>query len=95
MVSTPPSLEKLASQSLVRNEVLTMSDAEYLPRELSIPLLKEANTQRKAKMIKILVEYWPYSFFHVGLLSNKPNFEIFQAILNGVDTWLKRKYRPR
>ncbi|XP_052037597.1 preferentially expressed antigen in melanoma-like protein 7 [Apodemus sylvaticus] len=93
--STPPKLEKLASQSLVRNEALTTSAAEYLPKEFFIPLLKEAGTQRKAKMIKILVEYWPYPFLHVGLLSYKPNFQIFQAILAGVDTWLKRKYRPR
>uniref|UniRef100_A0A8C6HW86 PRAME like 7 n=1 Tax=Mus spicilegus TaxID=10103 RepID=A0A8C6HW86_MUSSI len=95
MVSAPPTLQDQAFRSLVRNEVLTVSDAECLIREFFPPLFKEASTQKKAKTIKILVEYWPYPCLHVGLLIDKPNFQIFQAILDGVDTWLKRKYRPR
>ncbi|XP_021050652.1 preferentially expressed antigen in melanoma-like protein 7 [Mus pahari] len=95
MAHAPPTLQDQASKSLVKNELLTISDAECLIRELFPPLFKEANTQSKAEIIKILVEYWPYPCLHVGLLINKPNFQNFQAILDGVDTWLKRKYRPR
>ncbi|XP_032758446.1 preferentially expressed antigen in melanoma-like protein 7 [Rattus rattus] len=92
---TRPTLLNLASQSLVRNEVLTISVLEYLPSVFFPLLFKEAAMQRKTKMIKILVEYWPYSCLQVGLLINNPNLEIFQTILDGVSTWLKRKYRPR
>lgn len=95
MVRAPPTLQNQASLSLVRNEVLTVSDAECLIREFFPPLFKEASTQKKPKTIMILVEHWPYPCLHVGLLIDKPNFQIFQAILDGVDTWLKRKYRPR
>lgn len=92
---TPRTLLNLASQSLVRNEVLTISVLEYLPSVFFPLLFKEAAMQRKTKMIKILVEYWPYSCLQVGLLINNPNLEIFQTILDGVNTWLKRKYRLR
>ncbi|XP_032743642.1 preferentially expressed antigen in melanoma-like protein 7 [Rattus rattus] len=94
-LEAPPTLLQLAAQSTVKKEVLTISVLEYLPRELFPTLFKEADTQRKAKMIKILVEYWPYPCLLVRLLIDKPNLEIFQAILDGVGTWLKRKYRPR
>ncbi|XP_031196446.1 preferentially expressed antigen in melanoma-like protein 7 [Mastomys coucha] len=91
----PPTLLKLVSQGLVRDEGLNISALGDLPSPLFLPLFKEANIQRKAKMIKILVKYWPYLCLHIGLLINKPNFQTFQAILDGVDTWLKQKYRTR
>ncbi|XP_034349578.1 preferentially expressed antigen in melanoma-like protein 7 [Arvicanthis niloticus] len=92
---SPPSLQELALQCLVRNEGLTDSVLENLPKVFFSPLFKEADIQRKTTMIKSLVEYWPYSSLHVGLLINKPKLQNLQAILDGLDTWLKRKYRPR
>ncbi|XP_035297077.1 preferentially expressed antigen in melanoma-like protein 7 [Cricetulus griseus] len=69
--------------------------AKDLPNDLFPPLLKEANTQRKANFIKILVAEWPYSHLPVGWLMNNPTLETHQAMLDGVDTWLRRRFCPR
>ncbi|XP_021056946.1 preferentially expressed antigen in melanoma-like protein 7 [Mus pahari] len=94
-LEAPPTLLQLAAQCMVSKEVLNIAVLQDLPMKLFPPLFKEAGIQRKAKMIKLLVEYWPYPSLLVRLLIDKPNLETFQAILEGVDTWLKRKYRPR
>lgn len=94
-LQAPPTLLQLAAQSLVRHEELAISVLQDLPMELFPPLCKEANTQRKAKLIKVLVTDWHYPCFPVGLLLSSPNSETYQAMLDGVDTWLARKFRPR
>ncbi|XP_055467425.1 preferentially expressed antigen in melanoma-like protein 7 [Psammomys obesus] len=92
---SPPTLLQLAIQSLLRNEALAISALQDLPMEVFPPLFKEASIQRKAKMIKGLVADWPYPCLPVGLLMRNPNLETYQAVLDGADTWLKRKFRPR
>ncbi|XP_038188243.1 preferentially expressed antigen in melanoma-like protein 7 [Arvicola amphibius] len=91
----PPTLLQLGVQSLVRNEALTISTLQDLPMVLFPPLFKESDTQRRKKIIKALVTDWPYPCLPAGLLMNNPNLEIYQAMLDGVDTWLRRRFRPR
>ncbi|KAK7811151.1 hypothetical protein U0070_016091 [Myodes glareolus] len=91
----PPTLLQLAGQSLVTNEALAISTLQNLPIVLFPPLLKEADTQRRKKIMKVLVKDWPYPCLPVGLLMSNPNVEIYQAMLDGVDTWLRRTFRPR
>ncbi|XP_040590846.1 preferentially expressed antigen in melanoma-like protein 7 [Mesocricetus auratus] len=91
----PLTLLQLAAQSLVKNETLAKSALQDLPNDLFPPLFKEANTQRKASLIKVLVEQWPYPNLPVGLLTSNPTLETHQAMLDGVDTWLRRKFCPR
>ncbi|XP_005353825.1 preferentially expressed antigen in melanoma-like protein 7 [Microtus ochrogaster] len=91
----PPTLLQLGVQSLVRNEALTISTLQDLPMLLFPPLFKEADTQRRKKIIKALVTDWPYPCLPAGFLMNNPNLEIYQAMLDGVDTWLRRRFRPR
>ncbi|XP_041498914.1 preferentially expressed antigen in melanoma-like protein 7 [Microtus oregoni] len=94
-LQAPPTLLQLGVQSLVRNEALTISTLQNLPMVLFPPLFKEANTQRRKKIIKALVTDWPYPCLPAGFLMNNPNLEIYQAMLDGVDTWLRRRFRPR
>ncbi|CAH7443429.1 preferentially expressed antigen in melanoma-like protein 7 [Phodopus roborovskii] len=91
----PLTLLQLAVQSLIRNESLSNSSLQDLPIHLFPPLFKEANTQRKSDLIKVLVAEWPYPCLPVGMLMNNPTLETYQAMLDGVDTWLRRKYCPR
>ncbi|XP_051028161.1 preferentially expressed antigen in melanoma-like protein 7 [Acomys russatus] len=94
-LQAPPTLLQLAVQSLVRNEEAAISALQDLPMDLFPPLCKEADTQRKAKMIKVLVTDWPYPCLPVGLLMSNPSLATYQAMLDGADTWLTRKFRPR
>ncbi|XP_021505920.1 preferentially expressed antigen in melanoma-like protein 7 [Meriones unguiculatus] len=91
----PLTLSQLAIQSLLRDEALAISALQDLPMEFFPPLFKEADTQRKTKMIKSLVADWPYPCLPVGSLMRNPNLETYQAVLDGADTWLKRRFRPR
>ena len=94
-LQAPPTLLQLGVQSLVRNEALAISTLQNLPMVLFPPLFKEADTQRRKKIIKVLVADWPYPCLPAGFLMNNPNLEIYQAMLDGVDTWLRRRFRPR
>ncbi|XP_075800748.1 preferentially expressed antigen in melanoma-like protein 7 [Microtus pennsylvanicus] len=94
-LQAPPTLLQLGVQSLVRNEALTISTLQNLPMVLFPPLFKEANTQRRKKIMKALVTDWPYPCLPTGFLMNNPNLETYQAMLDGVDTWLRRRFRPR
>ncbi|XP_059111895.1 preferentially expressed antigen in melanoma-like protein 7 [Peromyscus eremicus] len=89
-----PTLLQLAGQSLVINETLDISTLQDQPMEFFPILLKEANTQRKTEMIKALVADWPYLCLSVGLLMKNPDLEIYQTMLDGVGTWLKRESPP-
>jgi hypothetical protein len=65
-VHTPPTLQKLAIQTLVREEALGMSDLEELAYGLFSALFKEAFDGRHIKLIKALVIAWPFHCLPVG-----------------------------
>ncbi|XP_052055269.1 PRAME family member 12-like isoform X2 [Apodemus sylvaticus] len=94
-VRTPPKLQKLAIQALLRDEALAISSLEELPSVLFPALFKEAFTGRQTKLIKAIVAAWPFPCLPVGALMKRPDMEIFQALLNGVDMLLKREFYPR
>ncbi|KAL1765460.1 PRAME family member 12-like, partial [Sigmodon hispidus] len=93
-VQALPTLQQLAVQSLVKNETLAISAVQTMPMTLFPLLFKEACTQRRAKIVKALVTDWPYHCLPAGLLMKNPSLETYQAILDGVDTWLQRRFRP-
>ncbi|XP_063129941.1 PRAME family member 18-like [Rattus norvegicus] len=94
-VQTPPTLEKLAIQSLLRNEDVTMSSLGELPAVLFPALFKEAFTGKHINLMKEMVAAWPFSCLPVGALMKTPNLETLQAVLDGVDMQLTRKFHPR
>ena len=65
-VHTPPTLQKLAIQTLVREEALGMSDLEEMAHGLFPALFKEAFDGRHIKLIKALVIAWPFHCLPVG-----------------------------
>lgn len=94
-VHTPPTLQKLAIQALLRDEALAMSSLEKLPPGLFPELFKEAFTRRHTKLIKASVAAWPFPCLPVGALMKTPNMEALQAVLDGVDMRRTRGFHPR
>ncbi|XP_015845603.1 PRAME family member 12-like [Peromyscus maniculatus bairdii] len=91
---TPPTLEELARQALLRNEALAISALEKLPWTLFPALFKDAFNGRHTRIVKAMVAAWPFPCLPVGTLMKTPNLEIFQAVLDGVDMHLKREFHP-
>lgn len=94
-VQTPPTLEKLAIQSLIRNEDVAMSSLGELPAVLFPALFKEAFTGKHINLVKEMVAAWPFPCLPVGALMKTPNLETLQAVLDGVDMQLTRKFHTR
>ncbi|XP_052054533.1 PRAME family member 18-like [Apodemus sylvaticus] len=84
-IQTAPTLKKLAIQSLVRDEDLAISSLEELPSVLFPALFKEAFTGRQTKLIKAMLEAWPFPCLPVGALMKMPKLEMLQALLDGID----------
>ncbi|XP_028718883.1 PRAME family member 12-like [Peromyscus leucopus] len=91
---TPPTLEELGRQALLRNEALAISALEKLPWTIFPALFKDALNGRHTRIVRAMVEAWPFPCLPVGTLMKTPNLEIFQAVLDGVDTHLKREFHP-
>lgn len=94
-VQTPPTLEKLAIQSLIRNEDVAMSSLGELPAVLFPALFKEAFTGIHINLVKEMVAAWPFPCLPVGALMKTPNLETLQAVLDGVDMQLTSKFHTR
>ncbi|NP_001393178.1 predicted gene 6351 isoform 2 [Mus musculus] len=94
-VHTPPTLQKLAIQTLVREEALGMSDLEEMAHGLFPALFKEAIDGRYIKLIKALVIAWPFHCLPVGALMRTTDLETLQAVLDGVDIRRTIGFHPR
>ncbi|XP_005359674.1 PRAME family member 8-like [Microtus ochrogaster] len=94
-VQTPPTLMQLARKALLRNEALAISALEKLPTELFPGLFKDAFHDRHARIVKAMVEAWPFPCLPVGTLMKSPNLETFLALLDGIDMYLDRRFHPR
>ena len=94
-VQTPPKLQKLAIQTLMRNEAEVISSLEELPPLLFQILFKEAFIVRQTNLIKAMVATWPETYLPVGSLMKRPDMEILQAVLDGVDMRLNREFYTR
>lgn len=86
---------QLARKALLRNEALAISSLEKLPTELFPGLFKDAFHDRHARIVKAMVEAWPFPCLPVGTLMKSPNLETFLALLDGIDTYLDRRFHPR
>ncbi|XP_008065251.1 melanoma antigen preferentially expressed in tumors [Carlito syrichta] len=97
MWTSPRRLLELAVQSLLRSEALTITALEELPRELFPPLFTAAFTGRHSKILKAMVQAWPFACLPLGSLmkEEQPPWEVFQAMLDGLDVLLAQKVRPR
>lgn len=94
-VQSPPTLQKLARQTLLRNEAVVMSSLEELPTVLLPALFKEAFEGRHTNLVKEMVAAWPFPCLPVGALMKTPTLQTLQAVLEGVDMRLTGKFHHR
>uniref|UniRef100_A0A8C0X1K6 Uncharacterized protein n=1 Tax=Castor canadensis TaxID=51338 RepID=A0A8C0X1K6_CASCN len=84
-MKAPPTLLQLAGQSLLRNEALAISVLETLPMQLFPPLFMAAFSGRHTKIMKSMVQAWPFPCLPLGALVKTQELEILQVALDGVD----------
>ncbi|XP_069400488.1 PRAME family member 8-like [Ovis canadensis] len=94
-IQNPLRLLKLAGKSLLTEEALAISTLEYLPIELFPLLFMEAFWGRHRKILKALVQAWPFVRLPLGGLMQTPHLVTLQAVLDGLDVLLTQKDRPR
>ncbi|KFO31629.1 PRAME family member 20/21 [Fukomys damarensis] len=106
---SPPTLLKLAVQSLLRDEDLAMGAVEDLPGELFPPVFMEAFTRGHTEVLKAMVLSWPFPYLPLGALMSmrRPQTSdaevdivqvqerMLQAVLDGLDVLLSQKICSR
>lgn len=94
---SPPTLLQLAVRSLLKDEALAISALKDLPMELFPPLFKEAFNQEQSKILKVLVQVWPFPCLPLGGLMKMKvcHLKTLHTVLFGIDTLLGQKLRPR
>lgn len=96
-LSAPPRLLELACQSLLRDEVSAIDALEWLPMELFPPLFMAAFAEKHSKVLKAMVQAWPFPCLPLGALMNhlQPYQDILQAVFEGLDALLAQETRNR
>ncbi|XP_013359588.1 PREDICTED: uncharacterized protein LOC102012969 [Chinchilla lanigera] len=102
---SPHTLQKLAIQSLLRDEALAMEAVEDLPGELFPPVFMEAFTRGHAEVLKAMVLAWPFPCLPLGALMEmrtkgtldtqedavQVQERMLQAVLEGIHVLLSQK----
>ncbi|XP_076789621.1 oogenesin-1-like [Arvicanthis niloticus] len=86
-----PTLLKLASQRLLREEALAISALKDLPRDLFPVIFEEAFTGRYTKILRALIPLWPFPYLSKGTLIENSNLETLKAVLEGQDILIAQK----
>ncbi|EPQ06296.1 PRAME family member 9/15 [Myotis brandtii] len=94
-IRTPPTLLWLTGESLLRDQASAIAALEYLPAELFPPLFIQACRRRMRKLLKVLVQAWPFPVLPLGSLMRLPPVMILKAVLEGLDGLLAQEDRPR
>uniref|UniRef100_G1Q3J8 Uncharacterized protein n=1 Tax=Myotis lucifugus TaxID=59463 RepID=G1Q3J8_MYOLU len=92
---TPPTLLRLAGESLLRDQALAIAALEYLPAELFPLLFIQAYRRRMQKPLKAMVQAWPFPVLPLGCLSQMPLNKLLKAVLDALDVLLAQEVRPR
>ena len=94
-VRTPPRLLDLAGMHLLSNDDLASSALGQLPVELFPPLFTEAFSGRHTKILKAMVQAWPFVRLPLGGLIDLPHVGPLQAVLEALDALLVQKVCSR
>ncbi|KAM4881099.1 PRAME family member 12-like [Thomomys bottae] len=95
-MGTPPTLESLAMQALVRSHSVSICDTlEDVPWLLFPRLFREAYAGGHAEVLKAMVQAWPFPCLLLGAVTRSPDLEALKAALDGLDLLLAQKDRPR
>nr|XP_034359216.1 oogenesin-3-like [Arvicanthis niloticus] len=92
-VCSPLTLEKLAIQSLLREEALAISALKDLPHLLFPVIFEEAFINGHTKVLTAMIPVWPYPYLYVGMMIENRNLETLKAMLEGLDILIAQKVR--
>ncbi|XP_031232837.1 PRAME family member 20-like, partial [Mastomys coucha] len=90
-------LQELAVQNLLRNEVLAITSLTDIPRPLLPQLLKQAYDGNHFKVLRTIVSSWPFPRLPLGVLKKRtPYLETqLQIVLEEIDKLLIQEDHPR
>ncbi|XP_052031695.1 oogenesin-1-like [Apodemus sylvaticus] len=94
-IYSPPTLQKLSIQRLLKDETLAISVLKYLSDVLFQLMFEEAFTDGHTKILKAIIPLWPFPYLFLGTLINKCNLETLKAMLEGLDILLAQKDTSR
>ena len=94
-VYSPPTLQKLSIQSLLKDESLSISVLKYLSHVLFPPVFEQAFTDGHTKTLKAIIPLWPFPYLSLGISINMCNLETLKAMLEGLDILLTQKDTSR
>ncbi|XP_077883902.1 PRAME family member 12-like [Ictidomys tridecemlineatus] len=94
-VQSPPTLLELAGRSLLSDNSRSILYLEDLPIELFPPLFVEAFSRGHTEILKKMVQAWPFTRLPLGALMRKPQLEMIQVALEGLDMLLAQQDHPR
>lgn len=94
---TPPTLQELAEDSLLKNQDLAISALDDIPSLFFPSLFKKACRNRYDEIIKAMVQAWPFPRLPLGaMISKKTAYrKILEIILHGFDALLFQKVPHR
>ncbi|XP_048191029.1 PRAME family member 8-like [Perognathus longimembris pacificus] len=91
---TAPSLQRLATHSLLSHPALAISALDDLPVLLFPSLFMEAYTGGHREVLKAMVQAWPFPCLPLGALAQSPGLETVKAVLDALDLRLAQKEHP-
>uniref|UniRef100_A0A8C6EQ57 PRAME family member 9/15-like n=1 Tax=Marmota marmota marmota TaxID=9994 RepID=A0A8C6EQ57_MARMA len=94
-IQSPTTLLELAGSSLLSDKSRAILDLEDLPIELFPPLFVEAFSRGHTEVLKKMVQAWPFTCLPLGALMRKPQLEMLQVALDGLDMLHGQQDRPR
>ncbi|XP_071474664.1 PRAME family member 12-like [Marmota flaviventris] len=92
---TPPTLQELAGRSLLKDKSRAILALEDLPIQLFPPLFMEAFSGGHTEVLKNMVQAWPFTHLPLGALMKKPQLEMIQMALDGLDMLAAQQDHPR
>ncbi|XP_036036013.1 preferentially expressed antigen in melanoma-like protein 1 [Onychomys torridus] len=94
---SPPTLQELAEDSLLRNLALAVSALDDVPSYFFPSLFKKACRRRYITMVMAMVRVWPFPCLPLGaMITRKAAYRrILEIILFGLDGLLFQKVRHR
>ncbi|KAM4872886.1 PRAME family member 8-like [Thomomys bottae] len=91
-----PTLVQLSIWKLLGNQDMTISALEDLPHLLFPKLFLEAFKKKCMRVLKAMVQAWPFSYLPLGALMNiQKDRELLKIALEGLDVLLAQEDRPR
>uniref|UniRef100_A0A8D2CPJ6 Uncharacterized protein n=1 Tax=Sciurus vulgaris TaxID=55149 RepID=A0A8D2CPJ6_SCIVU len=92
---SPCTLLELAGRSLLMDRQRATLALQDLPIELFPPLFMEAFSGGCSEVLKEMVQAWPFTCLPLGALMKKPDLEMLQVTLQGLNMLLAQRDRPR